>query len=97
VLKPHSEVCAEESDWDASFDSLVSKIRTEFVTERDPAKGNAWIAEQDGKRVGCEFCVKTNETVAQLRFLLLRPGARGNDLDARLVDECDVFARNAGH
>ncbi|MDB6100125.1 MAG: GCN5-related N-acetyltransferase, partial [Gammaproteobacteria bacterium] len=57
----------------------------------------AWIAELEGRRVGCVFCVAADATTAQLRILLVDPSARGHDLGGRLVDECIAFARTAGY
>jgi N-acetylglutamate synthase-like GNAT family acetyltransferase len=37
----------------------------------------AWIAEADGARVGCIFCMKKDDVVAQLRMLLVEPSTRG--------------------
>jgi GNAT superfamily N-acetyltransferase len=55
------------------------------------------MAEVDGARAGCVFCVQHDETTAQLRLLLVEPWARGLQIGTRLVDECISFARRAGY
>ena len=62
-----------------------------------PAREAAWIAELDGRRVGCVFCVAADEETAQLRTLLLDPSARGRGLGTRLTARCIGFARAAGY
>lgn len=97
VVMAHGEVYAAEYGWDTSFEALVARIVADYAGGHDPAREAAWIAEQDGQRVGCVFCVAADETTAQLRILLLHPSARGQGLGARLVDECLAFARRAGY
>lgn len=65
---------------------------------RPPLPGElGWIVEVDGEPAGCIFCMEKNETVAQLRLLLVDPRCRGLGIGARLVDECIRFARRAGY
>jgi GNAT superfamily N-acetyltransferase len=90
-------VYAEEFGWDADFEALVARIVADYAAGRDPARDAAWIAELEGRRVGCVFCVAADETTAQLRILLVEPSARGNRLGGSLVDECVAFARTAGY
>jgi GNAT superfamily N-acetyltransferase len=93
----HGELYAREFGWDTSFEALVAKIVADFATSHDDAREAAWIAERDGRRVGCVFCVAADDRTAQLRILLVDPSARGHGLGARLVDECLGFARGAGY
>ncbi|WP_433283258.1 GNAT family N-acetyltransferase [Micromonospora sp. CA-244673] len=97
VVLAHGETYAAEFGWDTSFEALVARIVADYAAGHDPAREAAWIAELDGKRVGCVFCVAADEQTAQLRILLVDPAARGRRLGARLVDECLAFARRAGY
>lgn len=97
VVMAHGEIYASEYGWDTSFEALVAKIVADYATSHDPKREAAWIAEVDGRRVGCVFCVTADEITAQLRILLVDPSARGHHLGGQLVDECIAFARAAGY
>jgi GNAT superfamily N-acetyltransferase len=97
VVMAHGELYASEFGWDTSFEALVARIVADYAAGHDDAREAAWIAERDGRRAGCVFCVAADEPTAQLRILLVDPGARGHGIGARLVDECLGFARAAGY
>ena len=97
VVMAHGEIYAAEFGWDTSFEALVAKIVADYAANHDSAREAAWIAEVDGRRAGCVFCVAADEVTAQLRILLVDPSARGHRLGGQLVDECISFARKAGY
>ena len=98
VVQAHGEVYAQEFGWDTTFEALVARIVADFSAAHDPARERAWIADLDGRRVGCVFCVTGGQpTTATLRILLVHPDARGHGVGARLVDACTSFAREAGY
>ena len=97
VVMAHGEVYAAEFGWDTTFEALVARIVADFAGDHDSAREAAWVAELDGRRVGCVFCVAADEQTAQLRILLVHPDARGHRLGARLTDACIAFARAAGY
>jgi GNAT superfamily N-acetyltransferase len=97
VVMAHGQIYATEFGWDTSFEALVARIVADYAARRDPAREAAWIAELDGRRVGCVFCMAADATTAQLRILLVDPSARGHHLGGQLVDECIAFARRAGY
>ena len=106
VVSRHGALYASEYAWDWRFEALVARIAADFVDRFDHAREACWIAEQDGANVGCVFLVqardetpphKVVEGTAQLRMLLVEPTARGLGIGARLVDECERFARARGY
>jgi GNAT superfamily N-acetyltransferase len=97
VVQRNGAIYAEEFGWDASYEALVARIVADYVENRDPEAEAAWIAEVDGTRAGCVFCVREDATTARLRLLLVEPWARGLGIGARLVDEVLRFARQAGY
>ena len=97
VVQRNGALYAEEFGWDASYEALVARIVADYVDHRDPECEAAWIAEVDGTRAGCVFCVRENASTARLRLLLVEPWARGLGIGARLVEEVLRFARRAGY
>jgi len=100
VVMAHGELYADEFGWDASFERLVARIVADYADRagRDGHHDGAWIAELDGARVGCVFCVAADERrAAQLRILLVHPDGRGHDLGRRLIEHCLEFGRAAGY
>ncbi|WP_314171908.1 bifunctional helix-turn-helix transcriptional regulator/GNAT family N-acetyltransferase [Streptomyces winkii] len=98
IVERNASVYAEEFGWDATYEALVARIVAEFAAEHDPRREAAWIAELDGRRVGCVMCVADSAPdTARLRLLLVDPSARGHGLGDRLVAECLAFARAAGY
>ena len=97
VVMAHGEIYAREFGWDADFEALVARVVADYAATRDGEREAAWIATQDGRRVGCVFCVAADEETAQLRVLLVDPAVRGHGVGGRLVDECLEFARAAGY
>lgn len=97
VVQAHGEVYAKEFGWDTSFEALVARIVADYGEADDQGRQAAWIAEADGQRLGCVFCVPADETTAKLRILLVHPDGRGQGLGGRLVDTCLDFAREAGY
>jgi DNA-binding MarR family transcriptional regulator/GNAT superfamily N-acetyltransferase len=97
VVERHGALYRSEFGWDETFEGLVATIVGAFAQAHDPDRERAWIAELAGVRVGCVFCVRKSDDVAQLRILLVEPGARGHGVGTRLVDACIEFARDAGY
>jgi GNAT superfamily N-acetyltransferase len=97
VVMAHGELYAAEFGFSTEFEALVASIVANYAAAPDPRREAAWIAELDGRRVGCVFLVAKDAQTAQLRILLVDPAARGRQLGRRLVAGCIEFARRAGY
>jgi GNAT superfamily N-acetyltransferase len=98
VVMAHGELYAAEFGWDTSFEALVARIVADYAEQTDRARNAGWIAELEGRRVGCVFCVGAEDPdVAKLRMLLVDSRARGRALGSRLVATAIDFATDAGY
>ncbi|UBU16803.1 bifunctional helix-turn-helix transcriptional regulator/GNAT family N-acetyltransferase [Nonomuraea gerenzanensis] len=92
VAYRHGALYSAEYGWGTEFEQLVARI----VGGLDFSRDAGWIAEVDGERAGCVFCVRQDDTTAKLRMLLVEPSARGLGIGRRLVEECLRHARAEG-
>lgn len=97
VVQAHGEVYAEQFGWDSSFEALVARIVADYAGGHDSTREAAWVAEVDGRRAGCVFCVAADAATAKLRTLLVHPSARGLGIGTELVEECLRFAKRVGY
>lgn len=93
VVQRHGALYAEEYGWGMDFERTVARIVADF----DQAHDACWIAEAGTARAGSVFCVRRDDTTAQLRLLLVEPSARGLGLGGRLVEECLLHAKAEGY
>jgi DNA-binding MarR family transcriptional regulator/GNAT superfamily N-acetyltransferase len=97
VVERHGVIYEHEYGWGLGFEALTAEIVSGCLGRTDPAREHGWIAELDGRRVGCVFLQQQAPDVAKLRLLLVEPNARGHGIGSRLVAACVDFAREAGY
>jgi GNAT superfamily N-acetyltransferase len=98
LIERHAVLYARDDGFDATFEALVAEILAAYIRDRDPALERAFIAVEDGRRLGSIFCVRSGAPgVAKLRLFLIEPEARGRGLGQTLLDACVGFAKGAGY
>jgi GNAT superfamily N-acetyltransferase len=96
IVTLHGLLYAQECGFDTSFEAYVAEPLAQFVTRRSPRE-RVWVAEREGRMVGCIAIVAERDTVAQLRWFLVAPSSRGGGLGRRLIGEAVAFSRDAGY
>ena len=96
VVRLHGTLYAQEYGFDSTFEAYVAGPLAAFVLSRTD-RDQIWLAECDGRLVGCAAIVPASETEAQLRWFLVDPSARGLGLGKRLLHEAVAFCRQAGY
>ncbi|ATQ42108.1 bifunctional helix-turn-helix transcriptional regulator/GNAT family N-acetyltransferase [Caulobacter mirabilis] len=97
VVERNAVLYAREQNWNADIEAVCAEIVATFLREPDPSRQRCWIAERDGRRLGCVFVVRDSDETARLRLLIVEPEARGTGLGGRLIAETIAFARAAGY
>ncbi|WP_328464338.1 bifunctional helix-turn-helix transcriptional regulator/GNAT family N-acetyltransferase [Streptomyces sp. NBC_00448] len=98
AIERNAAVYATEYGWDEDYETLVARIVADYASDHDPQREAMWVAELDGDRAGCVFCMRDDAPdTARLRLLLVDPAARGHGIGGRLVDTCIAFARQAAY
>jgi ribosomal protein S18 acetylase RimI-like enzyme len=96
IVHLHGTLYAREYGFDPTFEAYVAGPLSEFVRARD-ARSRLWIAERDGRIVGCVAIVAAAPHTAQLRWFLVDPSARGVGLGKRLLREAVAFCETRGY
>ncbi|MEU9288500.1 bifunctional helix-turn-helix transcriptional regulator/GNAT family N-acetyltransferase [Streptomyces sp. NPDC048275] len=98
IVQRNAALYAAEHGWNADYEGLVARIVADFAEDHDPHLERVWIAEIDGRPVGCVMCVRDDAPgSARLRLLLVEPDARGLGIGDRLVETVVDFARGVGY
>lgn len=92
IVHLHGTIYAREYVFDPTFEAYVAGPLAEFVL-KGSARERLWIAEREGRMVGCVAIVESTPTEAQLRWFLVDPSARGLGLGTRLLREAVAFSR----
>ncbi|MEV6172656.1 bifunctional helix-turn-helix transcriptional regulator/GNAT family N-acetyltransferase [Streptomyces sp. NPDC051954] len=98
IVQRNAALYSAEYGFNTDYEGLVARIVADFAEDHDPHLERVWIAELDGRPVGCVMCVRDDAPgTARLRLLLVEPDARGLGIGDRLVRAVVDFARGVGY
>src|SRR5258708_39861462 len=95
IIDLHGRVYSAECGWNATFKSYVAAPLIEFQ-RRTLTRQRLWLAESAGTLIGCVAIVEASAEVAQLRWFVVAPEARGKGLGTLLLTSSLAFAREKG-
>ncbi len=96
MIRMHGVLYGREHGYSLDFEGYVAKTFSTYRWPLGPGE-KLWLVEKDGALAGSIAIVKAAAGVAQLRWLLLAPEARGFGLGRCLVEEAVAFCRAAGY
>jgi N-acetylglutamate synthase-like GNAT family acetyltransferase len=92
IIALHGEVYDAMPGYGLAFEAYVARTIAEYYLDAGGA-GRIWLAERDGKLVGCAAMVLRDENLGQLRWVLVDSSARGIGLGRNLVNCALDYAR----
>lgn len=98
VVTAHERVYLEEYRWGSSFGDYAKKVALNFATSKKNPREELWVAETDGKLVGCILLVETEKAeIGQVRLFLVEKAYRKSGIGTALTDALLDKARKSGY
>jgi len=96
VIQRHGELYRDSHGFNEEFEKYVLFGLADFARKASPKSG-LWVAEQSGQVLGSIGIVEGGGRMAQLRWLIVDPQARGLGVGRKLVDQVVNFSREHGY
>ena len=93
IASLHGEAYESLGGYGLRFEAYVGQTIAEFVLNNN-ARGRIWLVERAGDLLGCSAIVLRGEGVAQLRWVVVAPSARGQGLGSKLMGRTLDYARD---
>lgn len=98
VADAHKRVYAEEYRWGDAFIAYAQNVALSFAKREPNDREALWVAEADGKLIGCVMLCQTNEpSTGQLRLFLVEKAYRRVGVGKALLDALLTKAREVGY
>ena len=94
IIALHGEVYDALPGYGLAFEAYVARTVAEYVLDAG-ANGCIWLAERDGKLLGCAAMILRDNDLGQLRWVLVDASARGIGLGKDLVNRALDYGRDS--
>lgn len=92
----HMATVAPVYGWDERYELHLAEVVSALLKGLGPREA-FWVAERDGRLLGCVGLVRDNDDQARLRLMFVEPEARGLGIGRRLAERAVSFARENGY
>jgi len=93
IIALHGECYELLPGFGLTFEAFVARTIAEYILDAG-ANGRIWLAERDGRLVGCTAIVLRESSTGQLRWVLVDQDARGIGLGKDLVNRALQYCRD---
>jgi N-acetylglutamate synthase-like GNAT family acetyltransferase len=93
IIALHGEVYDALPGYGLAFEAFVARTIAEYYLDAGGV-GRIWLAERNGKLIGCAAMVLRDGQLGQLRWVLVDQAARGVGLGKELVSFALDYARD---
>ena len=98
VADAHRRIYSEEYHWGDSFITYAMKVAIDFAEKEQSDREELWVAEADGKLVGCIMLCQTEDpAVGQLRLFLVEKAYRCYGVGGALIRALMEKAKETGY
>ncbi len=93
----HGVVYAHEYSFGPEFEGYVAAGIAEFVETFNPDLSRIWLAEAEGRLIGCIAVFGRSDSLAQLRWFITHPDFRGIGLGRQLLSKAMRFCNGCSY
>ena len=98
IVEMHGVLYATEYGWTHAFEAYVAEHLGRFgVRYGSNGRERIWVVERGAEIIGCVAIVEASPDVAQLRWFVVHPAARGEGLGRALLHDAIEFCRASGY
>jgi GNAT superfamily N-acetyltransferase len=97
IIQVHGQYYAKMFGWLDEFECIVSKIIVDYFNCEQHDRQACFIAELDGKPVGCIMLMSGREMEGKLRVMFVSEEARGNGIGRLLIQSVFEKAKSIGY
>lgn len=97
IVAMHGRLYRQEYGYDRRFEAYVAKGIADALLADVAPPARFWLVRRDGELLGSAAVCTQAEGVAQFRWFLLAPAARGSGLGRRLLSDCLSHCAASGY